>query len=422
MKNILLFIMLLGCYWLQAQTINLDPPVSQALKCDTAKYALASPGGGGSTDTTSLSHRIDLKLAIVDTTNKWQAKGSYLKTESDPIWIADSNLFYKKTWSDSKYQQKGSYISAESDPIWKSDSSTYQRWSDTTANGKSATKYYVDSNNSLDAKKSTSISTGNGLSGGGNLSTSRTLLLDTTLAQTRNRSLVQTTDTAKALRIKINERALKSTTLSNGYGINSIGDLSTNRTVSVDTANIVSKSHLQSNYKKIGKDTNYVKSIGDTIYGNLAIRGDINFKSRHGYMYFSGQSVTIIATQNIWYRVTNATKNLFTVSEADFITIRGDSIIINYAGSYLITGTLTFSGGNDVEQAVRLYKNGNAIGAYIGMVGKGAGREITIPFVFYSEDSAVNDKLELRTSNLDDNSDPVLIGGTLFIQKLYGGF
>jgi hypothetical protein len=146
MKNIFLFIMLLGYYFLQAQTLSLDPPVSKALKCDTAKYALASPGGGGgSTDTTSLSHRIDLKLDIDDTTNKWQTKGTYLKTESDPVWIADSNKYYTKIWSAAKYQPKGTYISAESDPLWKSDTTNYQRWTDTTANGKSATKSWVHS-------------------------------------------------------------------------------------------------------------------------------------------------------------------------------------------------------------------------------------------------------------------------------------
>ncbi len=136
-----------------AQVINLDPPVQRAVYSDTAKFALSGAGGGGVeldpiwigdssqyypklmlnslldnklnvSDTASLSNRINTKLSISDTTNKWQPKGTYVITELDPVWISDSVDYYTKSSVNSLLSSKQS----------KSDTTTYD-----------ATKTYVNS-------------------------------------------------------------------------------------------------------------------------------------------------------------------------------------------------------------------------------------------------------------------------------------
>lgn len=64
----------------------------------------------GIPDTTSLSNRINNKLNTSDTTNKWQPKGTYLSSESDPIYTSGIVNYYTKTQADSRYLQ------SETDP------------------------------------------------------------------------------------------------------------------------------------------------------------------------------------------------------------------------------------------------------------------------------------------------------------------
>ena len=54
------------------------------LNTDLTTWTAFKLGVGETIDTTSLSNRINTKLNISDTTNKWQPKGSYITTETDP--------------------------------------------------------------------------------------------------------------------------------------------------------------------------------------------------------------------------------------------------------------------------------------------------------------------------------------------------
>lgn len=83
-------------------------------------------------------------LVPSDTSGKWQPKGSYLVSfvESDPRWLADSNMYYRKgvvlgMLSDKlntvdttgRWQPKGNYLTSftEVDPRWISDSTLFAR-------------------------------------------------------------------------------------------------------------------------------------------------------------------------------------------------------------------------------------------------------------------------------------------------------
>ena len=154
MKKILLFVLILFAYIGYGQVISLDPKVGMAVYSDTANFAITGGIGGieldpiwlgdssqyypklmvnsfldnklnisdtatmlstylqgvdtislsnrinnklSKVDTLSLSNRINQKLNISDTTNKWQPKGTYLTTETDPVWNSQKSGYVTST-------------------------------------------------------------------------------------------------------------------------------------------------------------------------------------------------------------------------------------------------------------------------------------------------------------------------------------
>jgi hypothetical protein len=55
----------------------------------------------------------------------YQPIGSYLIAESDPIWLAASSSYLTTTTASATYQPIGSYLTSETDPVWSNASSSY---------------------------------------------------------------------------------------------------------------------------------------------------------------------------------------------------------------------------------------------------------------------------------------------------------
>jgi len=171
--------------------------------------------------------------------------------------------------------------------------------------------------------------------------------------------------------------------------------------------------HIEAATLIITDDPTYI--VGNTtVTGKVDISGDIDYDLSHGYMYYYERSETIALTQNVYSKLTNATNNLFTVDEANGITIAGDSITITRAGDYTLWFNFSAVGAGSADAyRLKLYKNGSAI---LGSI-KASALKSDISTVWHIQDLAVGDDIAIYLTNTVDNDDITAVDCSIYIRK-----
>lgn len=204
----------------------------------------------------------------------------------------------------------------------------------------------VQINLNAKADKTTTVSTGTGLTGGGDLSTNRTHSVDTSVIATKL-ALAKARDSVQT---NVNLKADKSTTISAGTGIGSgLGDISSNRTVSVDTSVMLTKlagvkmrDSVQTNVNAklnitdtTGKwvSTTYKKAGTDSIFQNKG--GTITFLYRVDSV--SGGGGSNITDSTLSWVTRNGDSTVYRIATSD--TIKSNQGIVH--GSVLVGDTAT---------------------------------------------------------------------------------
>lgn len=140
--------------------------------------------------------------------------------------------------------------------------------------------------------------------------------------------------------------------------------------------------------------------------------------STYGAMGFADSSVTIAASQNTYYQVTNATNTLFTESVAQNVTIAGDSILVNASGYYWLYYSLSYSGANTDNYHTAFYYGGMEL-AGLGETDRGmSGTDpgvISGGIITYLNAGA---GVSVRVKNTVNNNDPTLTAGSIAVVKL----
>lgn len=151
------------------------------------------------------------------------------------------------------------------------------------------------------------------------------------------------------------------------------------------------------------------------IDSNLYVNGDISYELAHAEAAFEDSNITISVTQNVYTKITNATNTLFSLGDADYITVDGDSATIIRPGDYWSMLSFEIDGSTNDRFKVAYFKNGTKV---FGMAQKFAAVDAKIiSFQYYFENMVAGDDISIRITNLANNNDPVVNSGSLYIEK-----
>ena len=144
----------------------------------------------------------------------------------------------------------------------------------------------------------------------------------------------------------------------------------------------------------------------------------LDYDPPHGAMSFADSAFVVALSQNVWGKITNVANDLFTVQDADDITIAGDSMTIAVDGDYILNWSLSFSGGpSDVFQIV-VYKN--AVLESVKMSRKTSNADTgNMGLPVYIENLVVGDDLSFYIRNTGDNDDATLVASSIYIYMLH---
>lgn len=138
-----------------------------------------------------------------------------------------------------------------------------------------------------------------------------------------------------------------------------------------------------------------------TIGGNLIVDGIVKPNAAiHAFWWFGDETETFTyALADTWYFLTNATNDLFTVAETEYITSAGDKMTVEIAGDYTFIAKITGEGSNGVVYAIRLFNEttGLPLPTAGAITARGAGNKVTAITVGYGEDLSVGDVIRLET-------------------------
>ena len=128
----------------------------------------------------------------------------------------------------------------------------------------------------------------------------------------------------------------------------------------------------------------------------------------HGFMSFQDSAFVIDITQSAFSKITNAGNDLFTVDDADGVTIAGDSLTIITPGTYIVMAGLSFSGTNGDVFEFAVFKN--AVIASPKMERSTSATDIgAVPLPFYLESLVAGDDLSLRITNTASSDDATVV-------------
>jgi len=148
--------------------------------------------------------------------------------------------------------------------------------------------------------------------------------------------------------------------------------------------------------------------------GKVDVSGDLDYDLSHGYMYYFERSDVINLTNNVYSKLTNATNNLFTVDEANGITIAGDSITITRAGDYTLWFNFSATGAGSADvYRIKLYKNGSPI---LGSI-KASALKSDISNVWHIQDLSIGDDIAIYLTNTADSDDITAVDCSIYIRK-----
>jgi hypothetical protein len=134
-------------------------------------------------------------------------------------------------------------------------------------------------------------------------------------------------------------------------------------------------------------------------------------------MHFRDSAIVIPASQNVWYKVNNATNGLWTADEFDYITKSGDTVTIINGGDYWSMSSLRLSGTSQLDRyQLGIFKNGvlqNSVSQTVNI----SNGQLTLTIQWYFVGLATGDDISLRVRNITNNNNPTLIGGSFYLKK-----
>ena len=141
---------------------------------------------------------------------------------------------------------------------------------------------------------------------------------------------------------------------------------------------------------------------------SVRINGDLTYDYRHAVAYGEALTYTPAVTQNVYTKLTPT----LTTSEADGITIAGDSIKIIKTGDYYVNVVCTFSGANGNDWRLKLYRSRSGVLTAVSgsnhVTSTGASNYVTLNYFWYVVDAAVDDGYSFRMTNTTNNDDPTI--------------
>lgn len=138
----------------------------------------------------------------------------------------------------------------------------------------------------------------------------------------------------------------------------------------------------------------------------------------HGAMSFQDSAYVLDITQNTFAVITNAGNDLWNVTDADDMTVAGDTITIVNPGDYIVIAALSFSGTASDVFEYAMFENG--VIATVKMERSTSQTDIgNISLPFYIEDLVAGDDLSLRMTNSASNDDATLVAGSCIIWRLH---
>lgn len=177
---------------------------------------------------------------------------------------------------------------------------------------------------------------------------------------------------------------------------------------------------LQLNYIQGGIDSlrTFIDPSDSSAVFTLATITVLDYDPPHGAMSFGDSAAVIALTQNNWNKITNAGSDLFTVQDADDITIAGDSITIEIDGDYIINWSLSFSGSTLDVYEIAIYKN--AAKETVSMSRSTSQTDVgNMGLPVYIENLVAGDDLSFYIRNTGDNDDPTLVSSSVVIHMLH---
>ena len=172
-----------------------------------------------------------------------------------------------------------------------------------------------------------------------------------------------------------------------------------------------------SQVKVIERDTSGSTTEANLInIKNITFSGSINSGS-YGTMGFADSAFVIPCVQNVYSKITNTWKTLYTTGTNSGLTIQGDTIKVPTAGNYAIMWDLSFSGANTDSYHITIWVNN------VQQRGKGeAHRDVSVTKIGTSCGSTIltltaDAWISLRIMN-DANSNNVTVqAGNITVQK-----
>jgi len=135
--------------------------------------------------------------------------------------------------------------------------------------------------------------------------------------------------------------------------------------------------------------------------------------SDHVYMGFTDSAVVLAITKDTWTQVTNIHDSLFVVKHENGLDyIDGDSVKVTLAGTYKVSGNLSYKGANNELWKIAVRRTRAGVTTTQGFPlhkYTGANNTVSISLACVTTACIADDILTLEIMNTSDNDDCTLI-------------
>jgi len=186
-------------------------------------------------------------------------------------------------------------------------------------------------------------------------------------------------------------------------------------------------SQMYQNFVKLNNSDTYVdgrvttladSSLTSLLKADSAVITVLDYSPPHGAMAFADSSTVVALTQNTWAKLTGPSGPVYTVIDADDLTISGDTITITTPGDYMMWIGLSFEGGPSDVYHVVIYKNG-VITAF-EMHRKTSNNDTgNMGMPAYLNNLSAGDDISVYIRNTGDNDDATLVSSQIIIYMLH---
>jgi hypothetical protein len=140
--------------------------------------------------------------------------------------------------------------------------------------------------------------------------------------------------------------------------------------------------------------------------------GEVSHKLTHTFSSSEDTTYTPAITQNAY------TKIIFGAKEFDNFTKTADSIRIDKSGSYWFSITISLSGNNSNEFKAALFIGGSKVKS-VTQTTTGSSNRQQIKLEWYCDGCTAGTYFSLRMTNITNNDDPTIYGGTIYCERKY---